>query len=86
MCKNDGLEIISKKKKKIHIQEALSHLRECGSRAAFPGGSEMIWEGSHVWSPKSNHFMCAQWVAKDLSFLHVDSEDSDQTGQMPRLT
>ena len=29
--------------------------------------------------------LCNQWVAKDLSFLHVDSEDSDQTGRMPRL-
>ena len=29
--------------------------------------------------------LCAQWVAKDLSFLHADSEDSDQTGRMPRL-
>ena len=29
--------------------------------------------------------LCVQWVAKDPSFLHVDSEDSDQTGQMPRL-
>ena len=29
--------------------------------------------------------LCAQWVAKDLSFLLTDSEDSDQTGQMPRL-
>ena len=29
--------------------------------------------------------LCAQWVAKDPSFLHVDSEDSDQPGQMPRL-
>ena len=27
----------------------------------------------------------AQWVAKDPSFLHADSEDSDQTGWMPRL-
>ena len=27
----------------------------------------------------------AQWVAKDPSFLHADSKDSDQTGQMPRL-
>ena len=27
----------------------------------------------------------AQWVAEDPMFLHVDSEDSDQTGQMPRL-
>ena len=24
-------------------------------------------------------------VAKDSSFIHADSEDSDQTGQMPRL-
>ena len=29
--------------------------------------------------------LCAQWVAKGPSFLHADSEDSDQTGQMPRL-
>ena len=35
-----------------------------------------------VWSEYS---LCAQWVAKDPSFLHVDSEDSDQTGRMPRL-
>ena len=33
----------------------------------------------------SESFLCAQWVAKDLMFLHVDSEDSDQAGQMPRL-
>ena len=35
-----------------------------------------------VWSESS---LCAQWVAKDPSFLHADSEDSNQTGQMPRL-
>ena len=29
--------------------------------------------------------LCAQWVAKDPSFLHADSEDFDQTGRMPRL-
>ena len=34
-----------------------------------------------VWAESS---LCAQWVAKDLSFLHAYSEDSDQTG-MPRL-
>ena len=28
----------------------------------------------------------ALWVAKDPNFLHVDSEDSDQTGWMSRLT
>ena len=42
-----------------------------------------------VWSESS---LCTQRVAKDPSFLHVDSEDSDQTsedsdqtGRMPRL-
>ena len=29
--------------------------------------------------------MCAQCVGKDPSFLHADSENSDQTGRMPRL-
>ena len=33
-----------------------------------------------VWSEPS---LCANWVAKDPSFVHADSEDSDQTG--PRL-
>ena len=33
----------------------------------------------------SESSMCAQLVSKDLSFLHADSEDSDQTGLMPRL-
>ena len=29
--------------------------------------------------------LCALWVAKDQRFLHADSENSDQTGRMPRL-
>ena len=36
-----------------------------------------------AWASESS--LCAKWVAKDPSFLHADSEDSDQTGQMPRL-
>ena len=32
-----------------------------------------------VWSESS---LCTQWVAKDPSFLRVDSEDSDQTGRI----
>ena len=36
-----------------------------------------------VWSESS---LCAQWVAKDPSFLHADSEDSDQTGRMRKPT
>ena len=35
-----------------------------------------------VWSESS---LCSQWVAKDPRFLHVDSKDSDRTGQMHRL-
>ena len=35
-----------------------------------------------VWSESS---LSAQWVAKGPRFLHVDREDSDQTGRMPRL-
>ena len=35
-----------------------------------------------VWSKSS---MCAQSKTKDPKFLHADSEDSDQTGRMPRL-
>ena len=35
-----------------------------------------------VWSISS---LCTQWVAKDPTFLHVDSKDSDQTGRTPRL-
>ena len=34
------------------------------------------------WSESS---LCTQWVAKDPSFLHADSEDSDQTGRLSRL-
>ena len=35
-----------------------------------------------AWSESS---LCAQWVANYPSFLHADSEGSDQTGRMPRL-
>ena len=35
-----------------------------------------------VWSESS---LCAKWVAKDPSFLHADSEDSDPTGRMLSL-
>ena len=37
---------------------------------------------SPIWSESS---LCAQRVAKDPSFLHADSEDSDQTWRMRRL-
>ena len=34
--------------------------------------------GIHPVWPESS--LCTQYVAKDPSFLHADSEDSDQTG------
>ena len=37
---------------------------------------------SPVWSESS---LCAQWLIKDPSFPHADSEETDQTGRMPRL-
>ena len=37
-------------------------------------------------STKSDQsLLCSQWVSKDPSFLHANSEDSNQTGRMPRL-
>ena len=35
-----------------------------------------------IWTESS---LCAEWLAKDPSNLHADSEDSDQTGRMHRL-
>ena len=35
-----------------------------------------------VWSES---LLCAHWVAKDPSFLHVDGKNSDQTGRISRL-
>ena len=42
-----------------------------------PGG-----RGSIASLRSTESSLCAQWVAKDPSFLHADSEDSDQTGRM----
>ena len=36
-------------------------------------------------SVRSESSLCVQWIVKDHKFLHEDSEDSDQTGWMPRL-
>ena len=47
-----------------------------------PAKTQIILGISPVWSESS---LCAQWVAKDPMFLYADSEDSDQTGRMPRL-
>ena len=46
-----------------------------------PAKTQISLDIRPVWSAS----LCAQWVGKDPSFLHADSEDSDQTGRMPRL-
>ena len=50
--------------------------------AVRPAKTQISLGIRQVWSESS---LCDQWVAKDPSFLHADSEDSDQTGRMPRL-
>ena len=49
---------------------------ECPAKTQISLGICPDWSGSSL---------CAQCVAKDPSFLHAGSEDSDQTGRMPRL-
>ena len=46
--------------------------------------SEDFDQPGHLLSLRES-LLYAQWVAKDPSFLHADSEDSDHTGRMPRL-
>ena len=41
---------------------------------------------SLAWASAEQSSLCAQEVVKDPMFLHADSEDSAQTGRMPRLT
>ena len=50
--------------------------------SVHPATTQISLGISRVWSESS---LCAQWVAKDPRFLHVDREDSDQNGRMPRL-
>ena len=46
------------------------------SKTQISMGIRLVW---------SESLPCAQWVAKDPSLFHADSEDSDQTERMPRL-
>ena len=61
----------------------MSHLMTKPTKWHVHPAKTQIRLGIHpVWSETS---LCALWVAKDPSFLQADSEDSDQTGWMPRL-
>ena len=47
------------------------HVRPAKTQISL--GIRPVWSESSLW---------LQWVAKDPSFLHADSEDSDQTGRI----
>ena len=51
-------------------------------RPLHPVKTQVSLSINPVWSES---LLCSQWPAKNPRFLHVDSEDSDQTGRMPRL-
>ena len=68
---------------KMATQRHLSrHMTKPTKWYVLPAKTQMSLGFHPVWSEPS---LCAQWVAKDPSFLHADSKDSDQTGQIPRL-
>ena len=48
----------------------------CPAKTQISLGIRPVW---------SESLLSAQWVAKNPSFLHAESEDSGQTGRMPRL-
>ena len=56
---------------------------ECApSEDSDQSGIPPVWSERPVWSESS---LYAHWEANDPSFLHANSEDSDQTGRMSRL-
>ena len=66
----------------IWLKYELPHLTKPTKWPVRPAKTQISLGISPVWSESS---MCAQRVAKDPSFLHADSENSDQTGAMPYI-
>ena len=64
---------------KIHVSRLMTKPTKWHVR---PAKTQVSLDIRPVWSESS---LCTQCVAKGPSFLHADSEDSDQTGRMPRL-
>ena len=68
----------------FHCYTARQNQHQCPMRPAKTQISLGVctdWSGM----PRLISSLCTQWIVKDLSFLHVDSEDADQTGWMPGL-
>ena len=93
-CSGSTLKIFSVKLTKIkmtinhqtsvfYLQLTLERRHDKNNKVTVRPAKTQISLGIRpVWSESS---LCAQCVGKDPSFLHADSEDSDQTGRMPRL-
>ena len=62
-----------------YIWEMWNYCPDTNKMSVRPAKTQIILGIRPVWSESS---LCAQWVAKDPSFLLADSEDSDQTGWM----
>ena len=70
--------------RRLHVHPSPSFYRSNMTEAKFktnkwhvrPAKSQISLGIRPVWSESS---LCTQWVAKDQSFLHADSDDSDQT-------
>ena len=65
----------------VEIEKYVPRHDKANKMSVRPAKTQLSLGIRPVWSESS---LCAQWVAKDPVFLHV-SEDSDQTGRMPRL-
>ena len=65
--------------KEMHHLIKITHLMTKPTKWHVRPAKTQISLGIHpVWSESS---LSTHWVAKDPSFLHTDSEDSDQTGR-----
>ena len=77
----------TKRKRNVNIIDSRSSINgpphdKTNKMTVRPAKTQISLGIRPVWSESS---LCAQWVAQDPSFLHAPSEDSDQTGRMPRL-
>ena len=82
VCQNLRLGILSNKSLLYKLSQRSRIVTKPTKWHVLPAKTQISLGIRPVWSESS---LCAQLVAKDPSFLQADSEDSDQTGRMPRL-
>ena len=85
ICELDVYSSTQKARSELYVQKLLSYEPrhdKANKMSVRPAKTQISLGIRPVWSESS---LYAQWVAKDPSFLHADSEDSDQTGRTPRL-